>query len=177
MLVWSCKTWTVHDQFHYCRMILVYWRFQECPGLSIDLSWSFVSSLLWVIVSLIDTHFYQKGKLNSYNNFLRRIMVKSPYNCVIFPLTQPQVADQQQQQNIGNGCVNFGYQGLHTLITFPTVWLHYDGNRCTVIHFMGSRKWHINVFCYLKNKYKRHKLFLSIKKQSKEQKRTRPMWL
>ena len=25
-------------------------------------------------------------------------MVKSPYNCVIFPLTQPQVANQQQQQ-------------------------------------------------------------------------------
>ena len=27
-------------------------------------------------------------------------MVKSPYNCVIFPLTQPQVANQQQQKNI-----------------------------------------------------------------------------
>ena len=67
LLVWSCKTWTVHDQFHYCRMILVYWRFQECSGLSIDLSWSFVSSLLWVIVSLIDTHFYQRRKLNPYN--------------------------------------------------------------------------------------------------------------
>ena len=24
-------------------------------------------------------------------------MVKSPYNCVIFPLTQPQVANQQQK--------------------------------------------------------------------------------
>ena len=66
LLVWSCETWTVHDQFHYCRMILVYWRFQECPGLSIDLSWSFVSSLLWVIVSLIDTYFYQRRKLNPY---------------------------------------------------------------------------------------------------------------
>ena len=27
-------------------------------------------------------------------------MVKSPYNFVIFPLTQPQVANQQQQKKI-----------------------------------------------------------------------------
>ena len=26
-------------------------------------------------------------------------MVKSPYNCVIFPLTQPQVGNQQQQKS------------------------------------------------------------------------------
>ena len=26
-------------------------------------------------------------------------MVKSPYNCFIFPFTQPQMANQQQQKN------------------------------------------------------------------------------
>ena len=35
-------------------------------------------------------------------------MVKSPYNCVIFPLTQPQVANQQQKKighrNFISGC-------------------------------------------------------------------------
>ena len=36
-------------------------------GLSIDLSWSFVSSLLWVIVSLIDVYLYQRRKLNPIN--------------------------------------------------------------------------------------------------------------
>ena len=36
-------------------------------GLSINSSWSFVSSLLWVKVSFIDTYFYQRRKLNPYN--------------------------------------------------------------------------------------------------------------
>ena len=35
------------------------------PG--IDLSWSFVSSLLWEIVSLIDTYFNHRSILNLYN--------------------------------------------------------------------------------------------------------------
>ena len=29
-------------------------------------------------------------------------LFKSPFNCVIFPLTQPQVANQQQQKNNNN---------------------------------------------------------------------------
>ena len=40
----------------------------SCTSLSIDPSWSFVSSLLWSIVSLIDTYLYQWRKLNPYNN-------------------------------------------------------------------------------------------------------------
>ena len=40
---------------------------RENTGLSINLSWSFVSSLLWVIVSLIHTYLYQRRKLNPYN--------------------------------------------------------------------------------------------------------------
>ena len=31
-------------------------------------------------------------------------MVKSPFNCVIFPLTQPQVARQQQQKKVSLRC-------------------------------------------------------------------------
>ena len=40
-------------------------------GLSIDSSWSFVSSLLWIIVSLIDTCLYHRRKLNPYNNTMQ----------------------------------------------------------------------------------------------------------
>ena len=37
-------------------------------GILIDPSWSFVSSLLWSIVSLIDTYFHHRIKLNPYNS-------------------------------------------------------------------------------------------------------------
>ena len=51
--------------------------FKGCTGLSINLSWSFVSILLWVIVFLIDAKLYQRRKLNPYNKINKLIDFES----------------------------------------------------------------------------------------------------
>ena len=45
-----------------------YDKFEEYASPSIDPSWSFVSSLPWLILSVTDTYLYQWRKLNPYNN-------------------------------------------------------------------------------------------------------------
>ena len=45
-------------------------------------------------------------------------MVKSPYNCVIFPLTQPQVANQQQKN-----LFDFWFQTCARMSNAPSDWL------------------------------------------------------
>ena len=48
-------------------------------------------------------------------------MVKTPYNWVIFPLTQPQVANQQQKNIIKPMYMYINWQLIHQLLMCTTV--------------------------------------------------------
>ena len=57
-------------------------------------------------------------------------MIKSPYNFVIFLLTQPQVANQQQQQKMFNGiksfvlsCKTTSFKDKSLILTNNLTWL------------------------------------------------------
>ena len=73
VLPYAIRLWYVlkHKQYRTsfntvaCSLFIRSFTNAQAPG--IDPSWSFVSSLLWSIVSLIDTYSYQRRKLNPYN--------------------------------------------------------------------------------------------------------------
>ena len=56
-------------------------KFEEYARPSIDPSWSFISSLLWLILSATDTYLYQWRKLKPYN---RRTRHGSVYDISVY---------------------------------------------------------------------------------------------